>query len=116
LLPAYLREVEQEMRRLASISLPDAVRDSILAAIGPHGVVAYVGDPVPGRLGGLEVPVRYRRSSEYVVNRADGESPEAGELTQDTLAGMMRLHPAEQAAKEIGAALFILTHDAWPQP
>ena len=64
LLPAYLREVEQEMHRLASICMPDAVHDSVLAAVGPRGVVAYVGDPVPGRLGGLEVPVRYRRSSE----------------------------------------------------
>lgn len=116
LLPAYLREVEQEMRRLASICLPDAVRDSVLAAVGPRGVVAYVGDPVPGRLGGLEVPVCYRRSSEYVVVRADREPPEARELAQGTLAGMMRLHPAEQAAKEIGEALSVLTHNAWPQP
>jgi len=116
LLPAYLREVEQEMRRLAGSCLPDAVRDSVLAAVGPRGVVAYVGDPVPGRFGGLEVPVRYRRSSEYVATRVDGEPPEARELAQDTLAGMVRLHPAEQAAKEIGEALSVLTHDAWPQP
>ena len=116
LLPAYLREVEQEMHRLASICMPDAVHDSVLAAVGPRGVVAYVGDPVPGRLGGLEVPVRYRRSSEYVVVRADGEPPEARELAQGTLAGMMRLHPAEQAAKEIGEALSVLTNNAWPRP
>jgi len=116
LLPAYLREVEQEMRRLAGSFLPDAVRDSVLAAAGPPGVVAYVGDPVPGRLGGLEIPVRYRRSSEYLVTRAGREPPEARELAQDTLAGMMRLHPAEQAAKEIGRALSVLAHNAWPQP
>ena len=29
---------------------------------------------------------------------------------------MMRLHPAEQAAKEIGEALSVLTNNAWPQP
>jgi len=116
LLPAYLREVEQEIRRLASICLPDAVRDSVLAAVGPRGVVAYVGAPVPGRLGGLEISVRYRRSSEYVVTRADRDPPQARELAQDTLAGMMRLYPAEQAAKEIAEALSLLTNNAWPQP
>lgn len=80
LLPAYLREVEQEVHRLASICLPDAIRDSVLAAIRPRGVAAYVGDPVPGRLGGLVVPVRYRRSSEYVVTRAAREPLEARDL------------------------------------
>jgi Tfp pilus assembly ATPase PilU len=116
LLPAYLREVEQKMHRLVGICLPDTVRDSVLAAVGPRGVVAYVGDPVPGRLGGLEVPVRYRRSSEYLATRAGEEPVEARELAQDTLAGIMRLHPAEQAAKEIAEALSVLTHNAWPQP
>lgn len=116
LLPAYLREVEQETHRLASICLPDTVRDSVLAAVGPRGVVAYVGDPVPGRLGGLEVPIRYRRSSEYLATRAGGEPAEAQELAQDTLTGMTRLHPAVQAAKEISEALSVLTHNAWPQP
>ena len=116
LLPAYLRQVDQEIRRLASLCLPGAVRDNVLAAVGPRGVVAYVGDPVPGGLGGWEVPVRYRRSSEYVVTRADGEPPEARELAQDTLAGMMRLHPAELAAQEISEALSVLTHNTWPQP
>jgi hypothetical protein len=116
LLPAYLRQVDQEIRRLASLCLPGAVRDNVLAAVGPRGVVAYVGDPVPGGLGGWEIPVRYRRSSEYVVTRADGEPPEARELAQDTLAGMMRLHPAELAAQEISEALSVLTHNTWPQP
>jgi hypothetical protein len=116
LLPAYLSEVDQEICRIASTCLPDTVRDSVLAAIGPRGVAAYVGDPVPGRLGGLEVPVRYRRGSEYVVTRADGEPSEARDLAPDTLAGMMRLHPAEQAAWEVSQALSVLTHNTWPQP
>jgi hypothetical protein len=117
LLPAYLREVERELHRFADTCLPGTVRDRVLAAVEPRGIVAYVSDPVPGHLGALEVPVRYRRSSEYVVTRACGqETDDARQLTKDTLAEMMRLHPAQQAANEIGRALSVLTHNAWPEP
>ena len=115
LLTAYLRETEQELHHLAGMSLPDTVRDRVLAAIGPQGIVAYVSDPVPGHLGGLDVPIRYQRSNDYTVTRGQ-PPPGAGPLTQDTLARMMRLPPTQQAAHEIRQALSVLTSYTWPVP
>jgi hypothetical protein len=115
LLTAYLRETDQELQRLASMSLPETVRGRVLAAIGPPGIVAYVADPEPGHLGGLDVPIRYQRSTEYTVTR--GQPPGGtGSLSLDTLARMMRLHPTPQAAHEIRQALSVLTNYAWPVP
>jgi energy-coupling factor transporter ATP-binding protein EcfA2 len=115
LLIAYLRETRQELHRLASTSLPGTVRGRVLAAIGPPGIVGYVADPEPGHLGGLDVPIRYHRSAEYAVTR--GQPPAGtGPLNLDTLARMMRLHPAVQAAREIRQALDVLTSYTWPVP
>ena len=117
LLPTYLREVERELHRLADSFLPGTVSSRALAALEARGIVAYVGDPVPGHLGGVEVPLRYRRSSEYLVTRASGQpADDARQLTQGTLAELMRLHPTQQAANEIRRALSVLTHNAWPEP
>lgn len=113
LLAAYLRETEQELQRLAGISLPDSVRDRVLAAIGPRGITAYVGDPVPGHLGGTDVPVCYQHSGGYAVTQGQpppGWSP----YGSGTVAGMMRLHPVLQATREIRRALQALTSWTWP--
>jgi len=115
LLTAYLREIEQELHRLADTSLPDTVRDRVLAAIGPQGIVAYISDPVPGHLGGLDVPIRYQRTNDYTVTRGQ-PPPGTGPLNQDTLARMTRLHPTQQAAHEIRQALSVLTSYTWPVP
>ncbi len=115
LLIAYLRETEQELQRLASSALPGTVLGRVLAAIGPPGIIGYVGDPEPGHLGGLEVPIRYQRSAEYAVTR--GQPPaDTGLLSLDTVAHMMRLHPAMQAGREIRQALDVLTSYTWPVP
>jgi hypothetical protein len=115
LLIAYLREVRQELERLASTSLPPSVRGQVLAAVGPPGIIGYVADPEPGHLGGLDVPIRYRRSAEYAVTR--GQPPaDIGPLNLDTVARMMRLHPAVQAARAIRQALDVLTSHTWPVP
>jgi hypothetical protein len=42
--------------------------------------------------------------------------PDTSLLGLDTLAGMMRLHPALQAAHEIRQALSVLTDYSWPVP
>ena len=39
-----------------------------------------------------------------------------GPLRLDTAAHMMRLHPAEQARREIRQALDVLTSYTWPVP
>ena len=115
LLIAYLRETEQELQRLASSALPGTVLGRVLAAIGPPGIIGYVADPEPGHLGGLEVPIRYQRSAEYAVTR--GQPPaDTGPLSLDTVAHMMRLHPAMQAGREIRQALDVLTSYTWPVP
>lgn len=115
LLIAYLRETRQELERLASTSLPDTVRSRVLAAVGPPGIVGYVADPEPGHLGGFDVPIRYRRSAEYAITR--GQPPVGtGLLNLDTLARMMHLHPAVQAAHEVRQALDVLTSYTWPVP
>jgi hypothetical protein len=113
LLAAYLRETEQELHRLAGVSLPDSIRDRVLAAIGPRGVTAYVGDPVTGQLGGLDIPVRYQPSAGYAVTRGQ-PPPGLGPYGSGTAAGMMRLHPVLQAAREIRQALSALTNYTWP--
>jgi hypothetical protein len=113
LLTAYLREKDSALRHLTSAALPDTVRSRVLDAVGPSGIVVYVGDPEPGHLGGVEVPIRYRRNNEIVVTRAQPPA-DAGLLGLDTLAGMTRLHPALQAAHEIRQALSMLTDYTWP--
>jgi hypothetical protein len=114
LLVAYLRETEDEVHRLINSSLPGPVGNRVLAAIGPQSVIAWIGDPVPGHLGGLDVPLRYRRGTEYVATRGQ-PPPDAGPLGHDTVARMMRRHPVNQAAYEIRQALSVLTADAWPE-
>lgn len=115
LLIAYLRETEQELQRLASSALPGTVLGKVLAATEPPGIIGYVADPEPGHLGGLEVPIRYQRSTEYAVTR--GQPPAGtGPLSLDTVAHMMRLHPAIQARRVIQQALDVLTSHTWPVP
>jgi hypothetical protein len=115
LLTAYLREKDCALQHLARVALPDTVRSRVLDAVGPSGILAYVGDPQPGHLGGVEVPIRYRRSDEVVVTREQLPA-DTSLLALDTLAGMMRLHPALQAAHEIRQALSVLTDYSWPVP
>ena len=115
LLTAYLREKDCALQHLARVALPDTVRSRVLDAVGPSGILAYVGDPQPGHLGGVEVPIRYRRSDEVVVTREQVPA-DTSLLGLDTLAGMMRLHPALQAAHEIRQALSVLTDYSWPVP
>jgi hypothetical protein len=115
LLTAYLRERDSALQHLASVALPGTVRSRVLEAVGPPGITAYVGDPQPGHLGGVEVPIRYRRSDEVVVTR-DQPPADLSLPGLDTLAGMMRLHPALQAAHEIRQALSMLTGYTWPVP
>jgi Mg2+-importing ATPase len=50
--------------------------------------------------------------NEYRAEKAAGTGP----LNLDTLARMMRLHPAVQAAHEISQALDVLTSYTWPVP
>lgn len=115
LLIAYLREARQELQRLATRYLPGTVRGSVLASTVRPGITAYVADPEPGHLGGLDVPVHYQQSAEYAITR--GEPPAGtGPLNLDTLAHMMRLHPAEHARREIRQALDVLTSFTWPVP
>lgn len=112
---AYLRETGQELQRLANTSLPGTVRGRVLAAVGPPGIIGYVADPEPRHFGGLDVPIRYQRSAKYTVTR--GQPPaDAGPLSLDTVAHMMRLHPAMQASREIQQALDVLTSYTWPVP
>jgi hypothetical protein len=61
------------------------------------------------------VPIGYRRSAEYAVTR--GQPPAGtGPLNLDTVARMMRLHPAVQAARAIRQVLDVLTSHTWPVP
>ena len=91
------------------------VRNSVLAAAGPPGITGYLARPEPGHLGGSELPIRYRRSTEFVVIREE-PPPDSGPLALDTVARMMRLHPTLQAAQEIRQALSVLTSYTWPIP
>ncbi|MCM3882240.1 NACHT domain-containing NTPase [Frankia sp. R82] len=115
LLPKYLRAVEAELKRLVTSTLPAPVRQRVSAILGPQGMVAYVDDPEPGAFGGLDLPVRYRRDVTCVVTRADRESVDDSSMTAgSTLATLMRRHPTDQAAHELGQALAMLTDHTWP--
>lgn len=115
LLTSYLREKDHALQQLASAALPRTVRNSVLAAAGPPGITGYLASPEPGHLGGSELPIRYRRSTEFVVIREE-PPPDSGPLALDTVARMMRLHPTLQAAQEIRQALSVLTSYTWPIP
>jgi hypothetical protein len=108
LLTSYLRDKDHALQQLASVALPRAVRDSVLVAAGPPGITGYLGSPEPGHLGGSELPIRYRRSTEFVVAREE-PPPGTGPLAVDTVARMMSLHPTQQAAQGIRQALSVLS-------
>jgi hypothetical protein len=117
LLPDYLRAVDTELHRLAKTTLPTTVRDRVLAVLQPRGMVAYIDDPKPGPLGGLDVPIHYRRDTDYRVERLQGQRPDRTlPSRQSTLARLMRHHPTRQAAREITEALAALTSYTWPGP
>lgn len=117
LLPEYLRAVEAELHRLADTTLPATVRERVLTALGPRDMVAYVDDPEPGPRGGLDLPVHYRRDTNYLVTRTSGQRLDNPPATaESTLAQLMRNHPTQQAAHEIGEALAALTSHTWPKP
>jgi hypothetical protein len=77
-------------------------------------MVAHVGDAEPGPLGGVDVPVRYRRDADYLVTRSSQRIDRQPGTADSTLARLMRRHPTQQAAHEIGEALTALTSSTWP--
>lgn len=115
LLTAYLQAVRQELHRLASVSLPATIRDRVLTTIGSPGIIAYIGDPVPGPLGGTDIPVYYRRGTEHAITRGQ-PPPGFRHQAMDTLGQMIQKHPSASASGEISLALSALTGDAWPVP
>ncbi|MCM4080623.1 hypothetical protein [Paractinoplanes hotanensis] len=116
LLTAYLSELAAERHRLVTTTLPYCIREKVLIAMGPAGMVAYIGDREPGWLGGVELPVLYRPASEIHVERS-GRWPAAGldEFGTGYLSRIMREHPTIQAARDIAGVLNALTDNHWPE-
>jgi hypothetical protein len=117
LLPEYVHAVEVELHRLVNRTLPTTIRGRVLAALGPQGMLAYVDDPEPGPLGGLDVLVHYRRDPNCLVARTSGQRADnLPGTTETTLARLMRRHPTEEAAHAISEARGAVTSGTWPKP
>lgn len=116
LLPQYRRAVDTELHRLIATTLPATIRERVLATLGPRGIVARIDDPEPGPFGGLDLPVFYRRDTDYLALRAGDSRLDGSPLpAQTTAAWLMRRHPIEQAAHEINEVLMLLTERTWRQ-
>ncbi|MCA1604095.1 MAG: hypothetical protein LC775_01090, partial [Acidobacteria bacterium] len=116
LLPQHWRAVDTELQRLIATTLPATIRERVLVTLGLRGIVARIDDPEPGPFGGLDVPVFYRRDTDYLALRAGDNRLDGSPLpTRTTAAELMRRHPIKQASYEINEVLTLLTERTWRQ-
>jgi hypothetical protein len=96
--------------------LPAVIRERVLAALGPRGIVAEVGDAESSIFGNIGLSLSYRRDAGYHVARATDPRLDGSRMSvSTTVRRFMQRHPIDQAAHEIKEALTVLTDRTWPE-